>query len=178
MQLLINRTGNKLDITKISQELGVTRVTVSDYLEFLEGTYFISKIKPYSKSADVSLRGREKVYICDTGILMLLGGVSSGAIFENAIFNQIKTQGQVRYFQSKSDQEIDFVFKKRNFLKGMDELIALEVKTQAVRKDITRLNKLSNNLKIRKYFVVSQEYADLNKVIYPVNLFLSLLEGH
>lgn len=165
MRLLISRTGSKLDITKISRELGVTRITVSEYLEFLEGTYFISKIKPFSNSYDVSLRGREKLYICDTGILTLLGGVSNGSIFENAIFNILKTNNNIYYFESKNSQEIDFI------IKGKDKkLKAIEIKSFATNKDITRLAKLSKGLNISEYFVVSQKYVDLDGVVYPFQL--------
>ena len=40
--LLISRVGSKIDVQKLSTELGITRVTVMGYLAFLEGTYFIS----------------------------------------------------------------------------------------------------------------------------------------
>ena len=45
--LLMQRTGSKLDITKISKELSVTRQTLSEYISFLEQTYFIKTIKFY-----------------------------------------------------------------------------------------------------------------------------------
>jgi predicted AAA+ superfamily ATPase len=39
--LLAPRNGNILDITKISSELGINRVKLYDYLEFLQGTFFM-----------------------------------------------------------------------------------------------------------------------------------------
>lgn len=165
MTLLINRSGNKLDITKISGELGITRVTVSEYLDFLEGTYFISRIKPFSKSNDVSLRGREKIYICDGGIVNLIGGVSTGAIFENTVFNLLKSKGEVFYFQSQSGNEIDFILKSKD-----KKLTAFEVKHHATGKDVVRLEKLSKTLGIKDFFVISQEYVGLDKVIHPYQL--------
>lgn len=39
--LLMQRLGSKLDIQKLSIELGASRVTLMDYISFLESTYFI-----------------------------------------------------------------------------------------------------------------------------------------
>lgn len=165
MTLLVNRTGSKLDLTKISQELGVTRVTTAEYLEFLEQTYFISKIKPFSRNSDVSLRGREKVYICDSGILTLISGVSSGSLFENSVFNLLKTKGKVYYYQTDSGNEIDFILEDSD-----KKMTAFEVKNHATRKDVSRLEKLSISLGINNYYVVSQEFVDIEGVIYPFQL--------
>ena len=39
--LLMQRVGSKLEISKLSSEIGVSRETVYSYLSFLEGSYFI-----------------------------------------------------------------------------------------------------------------------------------------
>src|SRR3990170_2510626 len=39
--LLLARVGSKLDVQKLSVELGISRATVKDYLAFLEGTYMV-----------------------------------------------------------------------------------------------------------------------------------------
>ncbi len=155
--LLTQRTGSRLDITKLSSELGISRETVYSYLSFLEATYFISTIAPYSKNVDREISGGNKVYLCDTGILKLIGKVSAGHVFENAVFNSLKKYGKINYYQKrKSGKEIDFI---------IDEKIAIEIKTKATAEYLRDLAKLSKNLKIKDYYVVSREFVNLDGVI-------------
>ena len=81
MLLLTARIGSKVDIQKLSSELGVSRITVSSYLSFLEGTYFISLISPYSRGKDTEIRGAKKVYLCDSGLANVLTKTALGHIF-------------------------------------------------------------------------------------------------
>ncbi|HLA26063.1 MAG TPA: ATP-binding protein, partial [Patescibacteria group bacterium] len=81
--LLMQRTGSKLDIQKLSKELGVARETIYHYLSFLEHTYFIALIRPWSRNRDTEIRSMPKFYLCDTGLINQFAKVSDGALFEN-----------------------------------------------------------------------------------------------
>lgn len=111
--LLTSRTGNKIDYSKIAREIGITRMTLEEYISFLEGTYFLKRIKRFSQDFDVIFRGSPKVYLCDNGLLNKITRVSEGILLENMIFNllQRKSDG-VYYYQSKAGAEIDFIVKK------------------------------------------------------------------
>ncbi|MEK7203037.1 MAG: ATP-binding protein, partial [Patescibacteria group bacterium] len=50
--LLMQRVGSKLEISKLASEIGVSRETVYSFLSFLEATYFVYFIKPFSKNVD------------------------------------------------------------------------------------------------------------------------------
>lgn len=158
MLLLMERVGSKLDIQKMASELGVSRPTLYEFLSFLEGTYFIHRVKPFSLSKDVELRGGEKVYICDSGLLNHTARISEGALFENNIFELLKPQGEVNYFQQKGSFEIDFILNKKT---------AFEVKLNGSQSDFFRLQALAGELKIRKYFLVSKRYTPAKGVLYP-----------
>lgn len=156
MLLLISRVGSKVDVQKLSSELGITRVTLKEYLAFLEGTYFISLVSPYSTNKDTEIRGAKKVYLCDSGLAHILGKVSFGSIFENAIYHQLRTKGEVKYYQRKNNVEIDFI---------LNGELALEVKTKANEHELSRINKLVKELGLNKGQVISFEYTD-NPVLY------------
>lgn len=159
--LLMQRVGSKIDITKLASELGVSRPTIYDYLGFLENTYFIKLIKPFSRSQDATIRGTGKVYFCDTGLLNNMSSPSAVAIFENNIFQLLRPRGEINYFQTKSGTEIDFIFNKR---------IAYEVKIQATAQDLKRLARISQELKIKKHYLIAQKYSSLAKIKYGFNL--------
>jgi len=155
--LLTQRIGSRLDITKLSSELGISRATVYSYLSFLEATYFISTISPFSKNVDREISGGNKVYLCDTGILNQISQVSAGNIFENAVFNSLKKYGQINYYQKRdSQQEIDFIVNKKT---------AIEIKTKATKEYLHDLAKLCKNMQIEDYYIVSKEFVNLDKVI-------------
>lgn len=148
--LLINRIGSKVDVQKLSKELGVTRVTINEYLAFLEGTYFISLISPYSTNSDVEIRSAKKVYLCDSGLVNNLGNVPFGSVFENVIYHQLRLKGEVKYYQRKSGVEIDFITGG----------VAFEVKAKGSDYDLKRLQRITKTIKVKKVNVVSFEYSN------------------
>lgn len=157
MLLLMERVGSRLDIQKLSRELGVSRETVYNYIAFLEQTYFISLIRPFSRNRDSEIRSMPKVYLCDTGFVHQFARVGEGALFENAVFSALKTKGEVNYYQKKSGVEIDFIVDKRE---------AFEVQLAPYEHDLNRLKRLSEELRLSDYNIVSRKYAELPNTTY------------
>lgn len=153
--LLMQRTGSRLDINKLSVELGVSRETIYNYLSFLENTYFIKLIRPFTTSRDTEIRSAPKFYLCDSGFANHFARIDKGALFENAVFSAMRQLGEVNYYQRKSGVEIDFILNKE---------IAFEVKDMVRDNDIRKLQLLASNLKIKDYFVISRKYSDLDRV--------------
>ncbi|MDO8529422.1 MAG: ATP-binding protein [bacterium] len=159
--LLAARTGSKLEITKLASEMGVSRETIYNYLSFLEKTYFIFLISPFSRNSDREVSGARKVYLCDTGILYLLGGASDGSIFENAAFLNLKKYGKINYYQKRSGTEIDFILNKET---------GFEVKNKGNNSDLKKLNRISQSLKLKEYYVVSRKYSEEAGIIIAADL--------
>ena len=160
--ILMQRTGSKLDISKLASELKISRPTVYSYLNFLSSTYFLHLVPPYSKSIDREVSSAKKVYFCDTGLLNWLTRLSDGALFENAIYNQIKTYGGIKYYQKRSGAEIDFVIPEQS--------LAFEVKITATERDLKKLERLSSELNFKKYFIISKNYTELPHAILAINI--------
>ncbi len=120
IRLLASQVGSPLDVSKISSILGLDRRKVSAYLDLLEQTFFLYSVTPFTKSMARELSQRRKVYLADTGILQHLAQVSSGQVFENAVFLQLQRLGQVNYYQRKSGQEIDFVFRQNTAVEAKE----------------------------------------------------------
>jgi len=161
MLLLMQRLGSKLDIQKISRELGVSRPTLNEYISFLEGTYFIKSVRPFSKSRNSEIRRMPKVYICDSGLANHFAKLSEGNLFENNVFQNLRMIGEVNYYQKKSGREIDFILNKKT---------AFEVKTSPTDKDLKRLNLLSSELGLEEFKLVSMNYSQLENVVYGFSL--------
>ena len=160
--LLMQRVGSKLEISKLASEIGVSRETVYSYLAFLEGSYCIARIPPFSRNVDREVSGARKVYFCDNGLLHLFGRVSDGALLENAVFMNLRYVGEVNYYQKRSGAEIDFVLPEQG--------IALEVKKRASEQDVKRLKRLCYALGLNDCYVVSHEYSNLPECILTTDL--------
>lgn len=155
--LLMQRVGSKLEITKLSSELGVSRDTIYSYLSFLEGTYFISLVQPFSRNVDREISGTKKVYCCDNGFLEFFSRVSDGVKLENAVFQNLRQNGSIKYFQKRSGAEIDFIL--------FDKKMAFEIKKRAVLNDYNKLQKLAISLEMNEWYVISQKFSDEKGIV-------------
>lgn len=168
IRLLPARIGQKVDIAKISREIRLSRQTVGEYLEFLEKTYMISLVSPFSNSPDREISKAQKLYFCDSGLANILGRISSGQSLENAVFNNLKIKWQpktafsgINYFQRKTGTEIDFI---------LDKEIGLEVKETADTADYNQLRRLSHELGLKKHFLISRNLTTVEGTIYACQL--------
>ncbi|MCR4277049.1 MAG: ATP-binding protein [Candidatus Roizmanbacteria bacterium] len=159
--LLMERVGSKIDISKLASELSVSRDTIYSYLHFLENTYFIHLISPFSHNVDREVSGTKKVYFCDQGLLNQLAKISSGALFENSIFNNLLKYGQINYYQKRSGAEIDFI---------IDKKIALEVKSKGTESDYHKLKKIASLIKIKHFFIITKEFFNQNGFIPAIEV--------
>jgi len=139
LKLLSNRTASKLDVSKIANSAGVSRSTVSSYIELFEGTYIIKRLPVLSNSPDKEISKTPKIYFHDNGFLNILSEVSGGVQFENSVFNQLKHSGELNYYALKTGNEIDFILNKK---------YSYEAKEYCGDFDLKRLQRLSKNIKI------------------------------
>lgn len=159
--LLMERTGSKLDVQRISKEIKLSRPTVYEYISFLEGVYFINRIKPISKGKNTEIRKSPKLYICDTGILNRYVKIDRGRLFENSIFQILRDKGELNYYQKKSGVEIDFILNKK---------YAYEVKLSPYPGDIAKLEKTSKSLNLKTWQIITLGYIKDKNFIYPFQL--------
>lgn len=134
---------------------------MNHFLSFLQETYSISLIRPYSTNRDTEIRSQQKVYVCDTGLMNRFARVASGSLFENAAFIALRQRGEVSYYMKKSGMEIDFV---------LDGTTAFEIKQKAETKDLSRLKKRAADINITESRIVSRRFCDVDGVIYGYQL--------
>jgi predicted AAA+ superfamily ATPase len=153
VKLLAARTGNKVDFSKLGSLTGINRQKIAAYIQLLEYTYLIYLVTPYTNNIDTEISHQPKLYFSDTGILNTLAGdkLSSGQLFENAIAAQLRPQGEIHYYQKKTGQEIDFIFKGET---------AIEVKETAIGKDNLLLRQRASSIGIKKTALVGRYAGD------------------
>lgn len=157
MLLMIQSLGSKIDIQRVSKELGISRMTLYEYLSFLEGTFFLKSLRPFSKGRSSEIRKAPKVYICDTGLANHFGKLDSGRLFENNVFQNLRQKGELNYYQRKSGVEVDFI---------LNEKFAYEAKLTPNLSDIKKLENIANQLKLESFQIVAKNYFEHEHVIY------------
>ena len=147
VKMLAGRTGTRLDYTKLSSLTGISRPTLYNYLYLLEQSFLITLVPVIAKNPDKEIVKAKKIFFNDNGILNVLSDISSGAKFENSVFNQLRHLGEINYYALKSGKEIDFILNKG---------FAFEVKETPSENDVKYLKNLSRQIKISKFRVIGR----------------------
>ncbi len=159
--LLMERIGSTLEYSRLSTELGVSRQTILNYINFLESTYFITRVRPFHRNRNLEIRKTPKCYLCDTGLTRHFSRASEGALFENTIFNQLRSKAELNFYRKKSGSEIDFLLNKQ---------IAYEVKLSPSPSDLTKVKFLCDALGVKDFNIISRRYMEILEVLYGFQL--------
>ncbi|MDP3989495.1 MAG: ATP-binding protein [bacterium] len=152
--LLASRVGSRIDPTKLASELGITRVTLLNYVAFLEATYFVSFASRFSRNKDVVVSGSKKAYVCDNGIMRVIAETSVGMQIENAVFHQLSRQQDTThlyYFQTERGNGIDFV---------VNGTVGYEVKQTATQADVASVRNSATAARVEEVVVLSKRYVE------------------
>lgn len=129
--------GNEVSYNELSQLLGVDKNTIAVYIELLEKTYVIYRLKPYSENQRNEIKTQRKIYFYDTGVRnAVIGNFNpmalrndKGVLWENFVINERKKhieyhqQNIQSYFwRTRQGGEVDLLEKQG------DKLHAYEIK--------------------------------------------------
>lgn len=148
MELLALRTANILKQSDIARDTGLSHATAGRYINILEETGLLARVKPYSKNISKRLIKAPKIFITDTGLAASLGGFSAaasiyegfrGALLESYVFLNLTAiasliEGDVMYFRTQGgkEREVDFIFEKGNRIIGIEVKLANTVSIKDV----------------------------------------------
>ena len=168
LKLLAGRVGQVINYNSLSNDIGVSAVTLKEWLSVLEVSFIIFKLEPYFENFGKRVIKSPKIYFNDTGLLVYLLDIDSGNIigrdpligniFENLIVLELMkaryNQGlnpNIYFFRDSNGLEVDIIYKKGS------QLIPIEIKSAATfnkvfAKSIHKFQKLT--AKAQKGFVV------------------------
>jgi hypothetical protein len=142
LRALAARTGQLLNLSDLSRDLGVAVNTAKAWLSVLEATDQVIVLRPYFANLGKRLVKTPKVYFTDVGILCHLVGLRdpkhaaagpmAGAIFETAVLGEIlKTllhrgeEPRLHFWRTSSGSEVDVLVETGT------RLVAVEVKASS-----------------------------------------------
>jgi predicted AAA+ superfamily ATPase len=81
--LLAGRTGQLLNISELSRDLGVAVNTVKRWISVLESSFIVYLLKPLFRNVGKRLVKSPKVYFVDPGMVSFLTGIHTERLFED-----------------------------------------------------------------------------------------------
>ncbi len=173
MRLLAGRIGQVLNLHTISNDLGISSQTLSQWLSILEASFIIFRLYPYYENFGKRVIKSPKLYFSDVGIASYLLGIEQksqiardpllGSLFENmVVMDAVKTrynQGRdpnLYFYRDNNKNEVDLIYKKQR------ELIPVEIKAAMTYND--------NLLKGVRYFQKINPDSEHGCLIYAGEL--------
>jgi uncharacterized protein len=131
------RSGQLLNMTSLGNDVGVSSVTVKEWLSLLRATYLIDLIEPFHANLTTRLVKSPKLVFLDVGLMAYLIGINDtsqiathplrGALFETwGITEQLKawrhagSSTRAMFLRDKFGTEIDLVFEDTGALHAVE----------------------------------------------------------
>ncbi|MBI5043324.1 MAG: ATP-binding protein [Nitrospirae bacterium] len=139
LNLLSFRTGQVINFSEVSRELGLPFTTLRRYIDLLEMTYQIYFVRPYFVNIGKRLIKMPKLYFGDAGMACHLSAVEDWQTLErqNRVGSMVETWAaselkklisigdmrcQLYYWRTYAGREVDFILERG------EKVIAIEVK--------------------------------------------------
>ncbi len=147
MKILAGRSGQELNLSNLSTEVGVEAKTIQSWIGILEASFIVYLLKPHFNNFNKVLVKRPKIYFYDTALVCSLLGIQNvnqlsshplkGAIFEGMVITEFvkqNTNGGLPinqfYWRDKTGHEVDLIIDEAG------ELTPIEIKSgQTVNSD-------------------------------------------
>lgn len=123
---LAHNQGQVISINTLANDYRLSHSTVDRYLDILSQTYILHKIPSYSKNLSNELKKSKKYYFYDMGIRNSLINnfdevkkrKDKGSLYEQYVCNFLianaPANAELRFWRTRNDDEIDFVYLKNN----------------------------------------------------------------
>ncbi|MCX6799612.1 MAG: DUF4143 domain-containing protein, partial [Candidatus Falkowbacteria bacterium] len=133
--LLAHQIGSEVSVNELANSLNLSRQTVERYLDILEQTYVIFRLRSYSTNPRKEISKSQKIYFFDTGVRNALlkefslneSRLDIGHLWENWVIaefmksNILNDQKQDLYFwRSRSLSEVDLIIKDNAVLSAYE----------------------------------------------------------
>ena len=133
IRLLAGRTGQLVNNSALSAEVGVSSTTIGSWLSILEASHIVYILRPWYENRTSQVVKTPKVYFCDTGLVSYLLGIENpdqmlrdpllGNIFENLVVSEALkarcnsgVEPNLFFFRNSKGLEIDLILKENRFL--------------------------------------------------------------
>lgn len=126
-QMLAHTNGQTINYSMLGKSLGVSNVTIRNYIDLLQATFMLQVVTPYISNSGKRLVKSPKVYVSDSGLTacllqlynfeQLMGSPVIGSIWEQIVLTNLKGHfpaAQFYFYRTSAGAEMDFVMEYKN----------------------------------------------------------------
>lgn len=125
--LLADYVGSEVSYNKLANNLRVDSLTIQKYINILEDSFILFKLRTLSRSVTNEIRKSRKIYFYDNGVLNSIKNNFSklevrsdkGALFENLMISErlkrnasYKIRTNKYFWRTRNDSEVDYIEEK------------------------------------------------------------------
>ncbi len=139
-RLLAGRVGQILNLSSLSNDVGVSSTTLKEWLSVLEASHTIFRLNPYFENFGKRIIKSPKIYFTDIGLASYLLGIESpalatrdpliGNLFENMVVIEalkarlnVGKEPELYFYRDNKGNEVDLLFRQNR------QLIPIEIKS-------------------------------------------------
>ncbi len=149
MEILLQAPGMIVNVDKLASSLGRNRLTISNFISYMEYAFLIKSVSNYRPGTSSASRKLKKVFpylpAFYMSLLPLTERYDTGKVFENIVLNSV----QLEYYYRNGPTEIDFV------LKINGRIVPIEVKSGHY--DIKEVAKAFNRIGQNSGILITQD---------------------
>jgi len=171
IRLILSTPGCIVNVNSLSQTWGQSKITISNYLRFLETSLLTKSLSNYRPSFLASSRKLKKYYPVTPSLIFAYSKETFkdkiGAVLETYVVNALDAQ----YYFREGKKEIDIILKNNG-------LLPVEVKQTVKQNELNEFSKLLKYIHAPKGVIVSMNQRILGKTaeVIPAYATESLLE--
>jgi len=126
-QMLAHTNGQTVNYSTLGKSLGVSNVTIRNYIDLLSGTFMLKVLPPYKSNSGKRMVKAPKVYISDSGLTVgllqlqtfeqILGSPVLGSLWEQIVLTNLQGHFQSArfyFYRTTAGAELDFVMEYKN----------------------------------------------------------------
>ena len=147
--------GDLLNKERAASELEINRHTLTQYLDAMEKSYIIHRVRPFFTNKRKEMVKQERVYFLDTGlrnaVVNEFDARIDGRVFENYVLVELLKMGyRPNYWRTRAKAEVDFVIDEAG-------IIPIEVKSHIDPRRVERsLRSFIDSYKPERAYIVGR----------------------
>lgn len=164
-----NFTYSKLANTLKSLGHSVGKATLIRYMQWLEGSYFLSHLELYSANVKTRIQSVKKAYLVDNYFSTQFGSTQSenlGHLMEQSVYNCLhirsawQPQYQMAYWKDNVGNEVDFVVSNNRNIDDLIQVTYASTLAEVPEREVKGLIKAAKQLSMNSGKLVTWEIED------------------
>ena len=137
LMLLAGRVGQVVNLASLSNDLGVSSVTIRNWLSVLKASFVVFDLPPYFENVGKRVIKSSKVYFTDVGLAAFLLGIHTeeqasrdplrGNLYENLVVAEVVKSAlnkgirpEVYFFRDSNGNEVDLLIREKGVLSPVE----------------------------------------------------------